>query len=181
MKKLLVFLCILAICGTATLAAAECETRGVGYWNTHYADSPINYGDDAYGISVEIVNELKAIPDLIDPSFELFESTGNMLYFLQKKGRKTVIEHTKRQMAALLLNIVNCGGRATAQATSLNTGELELFDQLNGGTEETAKVENAIVDIHLAVESFDETDVVSKALTEIAKDLADELNNRGAF
>ncbi len=163
MKKLLVFLCILAICGMAASAFAG-ETRGVGYWKNHYGeyDLAYNYGDLAASKSY-ILNQKSAL-----------------LLALSYKGKKTIEEHAKRQLAAMLLNIVD----GLQDTILLNQGELELIQQLNPAAEYalgTATVGNALTDIQIAIAAYDETDLISEAIAEIAKDLADEINNRGAY
>jgi hypothetical protein len=165
MKKLLIFLCILAICGMAASAFAEGETRGVGYWRNHMGDyfstdPNIDYGHRAAAKSY-----------VLNPRTTLLE-------FLGKKGKKTIVEHAKRQLAAMLLNMVD----GLHEGILLNQGELELIKQLNDDyTAEDTCVGDALVEIQDAIVAYDANDPILVAITEIAKDLADEINNRGAY
>ncbi len=163
MKKLLVLLCIIAICGMAASASALVgETGGVGYWKNHYGeyDLDYNYGNRAAAKSY------------------IFIDKSGLLLALSYKGKKTIEEHAKRQLAALLLNIVD----GLVETIPLNQGELELIVQLNPAREGTeATVGDALEDIQSAIAYYVSDDVIYVAITEIAKDLADEINNRGAY
>ena len=155
MKKLLVFLCILAICGAATLAVAgEGETRGVGYWKNHD-------------------NEREAI--IVDAAAlsSVFSNEQVMREYIMLKGKKNTKQHALRQLASLLLNI-----RAGLDAAFLLTpGEREIIQVISSPT----TIAEAIAAIETAIGNDDILDPVCDGDCETVKDLAEEINSRGVF
>lgn len=151
MKKLLVFLCILSICGAATLASAG-ETRGIGYWKNHDTErETLITGaveqSAVYGIGAE----------------------SSMRYYLSLKGKKTMEEHAKRQLAALLLNVA--GGLKSS--TWLSQGELDIIQIIDPALGEGTEIGDALTVI--------ENEINGLGDMESAKDLAEEINGRGVY
>ncbi|MEN8264373.1 MAG: hypothetical protein ABFR82_13020, partial [Nitrospirota bacterium] len=109
MKKLLIFVCVLAVFGIAAQAWSE-EARSVGYWKNHDIERELSI-DAAAGLST------------------VFETDSSLRYFLSLKGKKTMLEKAKRQFAAMQLNVA-----ASVESTTwLSQGELEIIQIMVAG------------------------------------------------
>jgi hypothetical protein len=119
--------------------------RTIGYWKNH---------DFERGAFVGGAVALSTV----------FSTADDLNLALAKKGKKTMEEKAKQQLAALLLNI--SAGFDTA--TLLASGELDILNLFGTGT----TVGEALSAIELVITTSDNANM------ENAKDLADEINNR---
>jgi hypothetical protein len=114
MKKLLVIFCVVML--SSSFAFAE----GVGYWKNHVEER------DAF-ISAAVAMSV------------VFSATDELEVALHKKGKKSMEEKAKQQLAALLLNIA-----AYLDTSSLLTqGELEILQLIDPSYDSTATVGDA--------------------------------------
>lgn len=126
---------------------APITVRSIGYWKNH-------------------VDERDFFICFADINVDIFSTTDDLIAALDKKGKKTMEEKIKQQLAALLLNVA----AGLDPATKLTAGELEILTLINPVYNETATVSDAIIEIENAL--------FINELLEDAKDLTDEINNR---
>lgn len=96
----------------------------------------------------------------------VFDTTSLLDYYLSKKGKKNMEERTKQQLAALLLNVAS----GLSEDTLLTSGELEILQMIDSTYDTSATVGDALYEIENAI--------VGGYYLEVAKNLADEINNR---
>lgn len=163
MKKILVFICAMGICGIAAFADAQ-ETKGIGYWKNHDIERE-TYITSAVALS------------------SVYDTESSMRYHLELKGKKDMYEHAIRHLAALLLNIAE--GFQTA--TWLSQGELDIAQIADPTFVQGSSVGDALIWIENKIHCYQlPTPADCGAATtfddlESAKDLAEEINNRGTY
>jgi hypothetical protein len=154
MKKIITFSLILAVTFALTFAIATadaCEVRGVGYWKNHDT-------------------EREAIIVPAASMSDVFPNEQDLRLYLGLKGKKTSMEKTKRQFAALLLNVAN-GLNLTY---ALYQGEWELIQTFNSGyLLGTSTIDDAIAEIENAI--------ISSSNLEEARELTEAINNGDYF
>jgi hypothetical protein len=123
--------------------------RTIGYWKNHDPEREAFIGG-AVAFST------------------VFSTTEALDLSLSKKGKKTMEEKAKQQLAALLLNLAS----SLDPATVLQSGELEILQLINPTYDATATVLDALTEIENVINLPDNANM------ENAKDLADEINNR---
>jgi hypothetical protein len=144
--------------GVPPTIEAPTGAKSVGYWKNHDEEREFFIG--------------KAVSDAIDV-LDVFSGTdpeGALRYYLTKKGKKTMEEKAKQQLAALLLNVAAC----LDPSTPLSQGELELIDPNFSAIPEGDGVEDTVGDAVIDIENA----ILTGIDLERAKDLADEINNR---
>ncbi|MHA2062330.1 MAG: hypothetical protein ACW963_08595 [Candidatus Sifarchaeia archaeon] len=146
MKKVLVFLCILILCNSIAFA------EGVGFWKNHIEERD-TFAPPAVSASFDVLNVFLG-------------DTSLLVNSLGKKGKKSMLEKAKQQLAALLLNVACC----LDFAEILTPAELEILQLIDSGATTGATVGDAVY----AIEDV----IVNGGNLEHAKDLADEINIR---
>jgi hypothetical protein len=96
----------------------------------------------------------------------VFTSASALRYYLTLTGKKPMVDKAKQQLAALLLNVAS----SLNISTVLNAGELEILQLINPVYGTGATVGDALTEI--------ENSINGNTNLELAKDLADEINNR---
>lgn len=133
--------------GTVTAVEGPGAARSHGYWKNHDEER------EAFIVAAASYSSV-------------LTTDSAVRYYLTKKGRKSMDEKTKQQLAALLLNVA----ASLDSSTVLSNGELEILQSLDLTYETGATVGDALVEIESAINTG--------ASLETAKDLADEINNR---
>lgn len=133
--------------GSPPVVEPPSGVRTIGYWKNH---------DEERNFFISSAVSISSV----------FSSTGDLDLYLSKKGKKTMEEKAKQQLAALLLNLAS----SLDPSTLLTTGELEIHQMVLGATGSTA------ADAKNVIESV--INNRDSANMEHVKDLADEINNR---
>jgi hypothetical protein len=121
--------------------------RSVGFWKNH-EDEKMAFIGDATSLS------------------SILTTDNTLNWYLSKKGRKSMDEKARQQLAALLLNMA----ASLSPSTELSNGELEILQLIDASYGAGTTVKDAMLAIEAAI--------VAGAALEEAKDLADEINNR---
>jgi hypothetical protein len=131
------------------LTEAPAGARSQGFWKNH--DEERN----------SFINTAVALSNIFSTADQLNDS-------LCKKGKKTMEEKVKLQLAALMLNVAS----SLPLTTEISSGELEILQALDVTTagESTVDVDDALWAIENAI--------LTGVDLELAKDLAEEINNR---
>lgn len=141
--------------GVLPAVEAPSGAKSIGYWKNH-GDERGFFIRDAASDNIDILN--------------VFDTDSALNYYLLKKGKKSMEEKAKQQLAALLLNVA----ASLNPAILLSTGELELidpdYDLIPEGDGVGDTIGDAVIDVENAILTGDDL--------ERAKDLADEINNR---
>lgn len=137
--------------GSSPPIEAPSGTRSIGFWKNHDEEREFFIGS-AVSDSIDVLN--------------IFDTDTALRYYLMKKGKKTMDEKAKQQLAALLLNVA----ASLDSSTVLSDGELNILLLINNIYELGATVGDAVIEIENAI--------ISGVSLEDAKDLADEINNR---
>lgn len=141
--------------GVAPVVAPPAGTRSVGYWKNH-----IDQRNAFIGTAVSIA---------VDQLNVFLNDQGLLTIFLEMKGKKIMIEKAKQQLAALLLNV----SATLNPATLLSPGELEILQLIDPLADATSNIGDAVY----AIEDV----IINGGSMEVAKDLADEINNRDHY
>ena len=135
--------------GVPNTVEGPAGARTIGYWKNHDEEREF-FIADAVALS------------------SVFDTDSALRYSLTKKGKKSMEEKAKQQLAALLLNVAS----SLSASTSLSTGELEIYNLIIVTSVTEATVGDAVALIEDVINSGDDLNM------ENAKDLADEINNR---
>lgn len=179
MKKIMILITIVSVIGGFVFGGAFAEageTKGVGYWKNN---------DGAR----------EAIISLATADSNVFASDASLRLYLSLKGKKTMIEKAKRQLAALLLN----KAAGLNGSNPLLQNEVKIINSMNGNTVDDvpfynldeAAVADAVYEIEHAINCWPDplnplpaecNNVPStNEDLEACIDLADDLNNRGVY
>lgn len=123
--------------------------RTIGYWKNH---------DEERNFFIYNATSQSSV----------FVSIDDLNYALSKKGKKSMAEKARQQLAALLLNMVS----SLNPSTALSAGELEILQLIDAAADSTATVQYAADVIEYVINNALDSSM------EDAKDLADEINNR---